>query len=461
MSKKSEKTEYTPQPVLPDLSELPGQGLAYKLPVYAKPVDSSITAQKDLDVVILFLQKLKENQYSYASYRSELERFLHWSWHIEKASLINHDEFALARYLKFFKAPTPAANWIGTTIVPRFLLDEGTGERTVNPDWRPFVAKVAKALIAARHDVLKAEAINRGDKSKIPKPRAEISDYAPAASTIAAAVRILSSLYEFMAIKKMVPLNYVKLIPQRKTLIGASGKPNRIMRVTKNQWKYVIKTAELMADNDDKHERTLFIMSFLYLNYLRISELVHDHLSKPMMSDFWQDPDENWWLHIVGKGVKDRDIPISDDMLKALARYREHRGLQPYPTYDEEEPLILVERTRIIQEGENKGEIDPDQALRSTRAVRELVQQCFDQAYERMLAVKTSDPAKQKAKAASLRTATVHWLRHTGISEDVKRRKLTHVMKDAGHEKIVTTGLYIEVEDQDRHETAKTKKLHG
>lgn len=36
--------------------------------------------------------------------------------------------------------------------------------------------------------------------------------------------------------------------------------------------------------------------------------------------------------------------------------------------------------------------------------------------------------------ASDLRTATVHWLRHTGISEDVKFRPREHVRDNAGHQ---------------------------
>ena len=45
---------------------------------------------------------------------------------------------------------------------------------------------------------------------------------------------------------------------------------------------------------------------------------------------------------------------------------------------------------------------------------RSIVQRCFDATYERMKA------EGLKADAIELKTATVHWLRHTGISEDVK-----------------------------------------
>jgi|GEM_PF-3743224 hypothetical protein len=41
--------------------------------------------------------------------------------------------------------------------------------------------------------------------------------------------------------------------------------------------------------------------------------------------------------------------------------------------------------------------------------------------------------------------ATVHWLRHTGISDDVKHRPREHVHDDAGHGSGAITDRYIDV----------------
>ena len=59
--------------------------------------------------------------------------------------------------------------------------------------------------------------------------------------------------------------------------------------------------------------------------------------------------------------------------------------------------------------------------------------------------------------AERLGTATVHWLRHTGISEDVKSRPREHVRDDAGHGSSAITDRYIDVERAERHATAKQK----
>ena len=61
--------------------------------------------------------------------------------------------------------------------------------------------------------------------------------------------------------------------------------------------------------------------------------------------------------------------------------------------------------------------------------------------------------------AADLKAATVHWLRHTGISEDVKFRPREHVRDDAGHQSMQTTDRYIESDDRERHLSARKKLI--
>jgi hypothetical protein len=120
-------------------------------------------------------------------------------------------------------------------------------------------------------------------------------------------------------------------------------------------------------------------------------------------------------------------------MLKALKRYRQYLGLSELPNINEQVPLICKTK--------GKGSIT------STRQIRSIVQRCFDATYERMNA------DGLKADAIELKAATVHWLRHTGISEDVKFRPREHVRDDAGHASMATTDRYIDSDLRERHES--------
>lgn len=128
-------------------------------------------------------------------------------------------------------------------------------------------------------------------------------------------------------------------------------------------------------------------------------------------------------------------------MLEALKHYRTHYlELSPYPMPEEKPPLI----------GHKK---NPNLPITSDYPIRALVQSYFDRAAEEL--------ARQGniQDANVLKTATVHWLRHTGISDDVKMRPREHVRDDAGHSSSAITDRYIDIELQERARSAKNKSI--
>ena len=83
------------------------------------------------------------------------------------------------------------------------------------------------------------------------------------------------------------------------------------------------------------------------------------------------------------------------------------------------------------------------------------MQNCFDQA---IIKLKKDDFIEE---ADSLLEATVHWLRHTGISDDVKIRPREHVRDDAGHSSSAITDKYIDIELNERHRSAWKKPMEN
>ena len=143
----------------------------------------------------------------------------------------------------------------------------------------------------------------------------------------------------------------------------------------------------------------------------------------------------------MGKGNKERQIAVSDTMLAALKRWRKYQGLSTFPTPADNTPLFPLHR--------GKG------PLGNTTHVRSIVQTCFDRAVESLA------EQGQKEEAEAMMDATVHWLRHTGISDDVKIRPREHVRDDAGHSSSAITDRYVDVELKERHKSAKKKKIRS
>lgn len=367
---------------------------------------------EDLVHSLSFLVSYNGSTATFNSYRREVERLLQWCWLVRGCSLEQLRRQDMESYIEFCQSP-PAA-WIGTKQVARFHYREG--ERICNPDWRPFVNQASKADPASRTGFV------LGQKS------------------LQSLFAVLSTYFNYLLQEDYLRINPVSLIRQKSKYLQRHAYQEPIRRISNLQWDYVLETVEIMArENPHEHERSLFVMRLLFGLYLRISELVADERSTPVMGDFQADTDGNWWLRVVGKGNKARLVTVSDDMLTALRRYRQHLGLSNLPYVGEQTPLV----PKIKGRG----------PVTSTRQIRYLVQSCFDAAYERMRASGLEDEAQE------LRVATVHWLRHTGISEDVKFRPKEHVKEDAGHASMATTDRYIDTEMRERHASARFKKL--
>ncbi|MBX2807799.1 MAG: site-specific integrase [Cellvibrionaceae bacterium] len=371
----------------------------------------------DLEYALKFLYSYNGSTATFNSYRREIERLLQWAWRIENISVLMLKREHIEDYIQFCLNPPTA--WIGTKNVVRFK--SKNGRRIVNSDWRPFVVSLSKT----EH------------KQGI---EADPNRYLPSQSAIKATFTALSSFYDYLLQETLVDANPVLLIRQKSKYVRKEQIKPVVRRISNLQWDYVLETAELMAqDHPEEHERTLFIMSCLFSMYLRISELVADERSVPTMGHFRKDLDGNWWFHVTGKGNKTRTITVSNEMLQALRRYRQSLSLSPLPTPDDRGPLIA--------------KVKGTGPVTSTRHIRTIVQDCFDKAYERMKNDGLEDDA------LDLKAATVHWLRHTGISEDVKFRPREHVRDDAGHASMATTDRYIESDLRERHASGKKKRL--
>jgi site-specific recombinase XerD len=376
-----------------------------------------IFGQKDFSAAWNFLKQYDGNEATFSSYRREVERLVQWTWFIANKSILQLGREEIEDYIAFCLNPPKA--WISLKRASRFI--EKDGVRLVNPEWRPFVATVSKS------DYKHGASPDKNEYQLSQKSLQEI-------------FTVLSSFYNYLALEGKVTLNPIALIRQKSKYLQKRQKQAAVMRLTEEQWETCLAAAEAMAKEDPPlHERTLFMLTAMYLMYLRISELAGSDRWIPQMNHFYQDSNGDWWFKTVGKGNKMREVAVSDTMLAALKRYRNFLGLSDRPAPNENTPLI--------EKDKGKG------ALTSTRHIRRLIQLCFDRAVELL---KTKN---LKNEAQILETATVHWLRHTGISDDINKRgrPIAHVRDDAGHSSSAITDRYNDIELRARHASARKK----
>ena len=353
-----------------------------------------------------FLYSYRGSPDTFSTYRREIEHFLQWCWLVTRKSVGDIQREDIEAYAEFARHP-PAA-WIGEKNVARFVTRNG--QREPNEEWRPYVC---------------AE-----------------GDYVCSQSALQSLFSVLSSYFNFLIQEKHLPANPVAQIRQKSKFLRKHQSKAQIRRLSPIQWSCVVEAAEELASADPAtHERTLFVLNALFAMYLRISELVETPRWEPQMGHFQPDQERNWWFTTVGKGNKEREVSVSDEMLNALRRYRLSRGLSALPAPGE--ATALIHKTR------GKG------GITSTRQIRGIVQKCFDFAEGKLRQGGFPEEAER------LSAATVHWLRHTGISEDVKFRPREHVRDDAGHGSSAITDRYIDVERTERHATARGKQIKG
>ncbi|MDQ5883962.1 MAG: hypothetical protein QG556_299, partial [Pseudomonadota bacterium] len=370
--------------------------------------DHLTDAQKqDYAFSVEFLKSYAGRLGTFNSYRREVERFLQWCWLIQNKTLKDLKRNDLEHYIKFCQ--NPPHEWVGNFKVPRFIVN-AEGIRVPNGAWRPFVFSQ--------------------DKNRVQLSQGAIQEI----------FAILSTYFNYLIADEYIDMNPVALMRQKSKFIQKNQQSAPIRRLSLLQWETVLGVVEKLAEkHPEKHERTRFILHAMYGMYLRISELCASERFIPTMNDFNKDHYGNWWFTTVGKGNKKRQIAVSEMVLDALKRWRIFLGLTPLPSPGENEYLI----PKIKGFG----------PISDTITIRRLIQKCFD------LAAQKLQHDGELEEAQHLEAATVHWLRHTSISEDVKTRPREHVRDDAGHASSATTDRYIDVEMTERHDSARKKKI--
>jgi len=353
--------------------------------------------------------------HTYDRFRNEIEKFLLWSFLIKQAPIDSLRKTDILEYADF--CWQPPVTWIGTSNHDRFMLSNGYF--VSNELWRPFKIQVAKSQ---KNKII--------DKKK----------YRPSQQTLTSSFTAIIVFYNYLMAEEYCLGNPAQVAKKDCRHFIHDAQVKEIKRLTSVQWQYMLDTAVDLANEDVNFERNLFVIAALKTLFLRVSELSERPTWSPVMGHFWQDEDENWWLKVFGKGRKLRDTTVPSDFLTFLQRYRLSRDLSSLPSSGENS--VLVEKIR-------------GQGGMTSRHLRRLVQEVFDQAYQRMKSIEGEN------KAMKLKEASTHWLRHTGASMEIERgRALKDLSEDLGHASMATTDtVYVQTENRKRALSGKQRKV--
>lgn len=308
----------------------------------------------------------------------EAHRFLLWCGACGKdfRSLRFED---LAAYSAFLVDPQPAPLWISTTKWPR-----------ADPRWRPFTGPLSTS--SHRQAIVIVRALLSWAY------KARYLDDNP--GSLLGRIHIKAE----GSIKRHLSRQAISMLAEAAERMPAA-RPSDVLR----------------------RARARLLIKLYYLTGIRL----HEGVSADM-SAISQDDNGAWWLHVLGKGGKERDVPVPPALLAEFQRYRRAFGLSALPAPREALPLLLT--TRGVP----------------ARATSDTVYQALKQLFAGAGAI--ARELDNAAAADRLLQASPHWLRHSAFTHQVQgKTPLKTVQINAGHENISTTSRYLHEDDEARH----------
>ncbi len=359
---------------------------------YNKELGSAlIDAKNDAEAISTFLREYKDSRETLRSYAKEVERLLLWCIHVAKVNISSLRRNHLTKYQDFLKNPTPKKSWCGPSI-GRIKKDG-----MINSDWRPFVKGLG-------------------------------------ASSIKKAVKILDSFFNYLVQTNYLVGNPLAVDRRRKRQL----KPRIIDRYL--ELDEIQATLNALSQYPKQNDtiafqviRARYIILLLFYSGLRIAEAANHKMGNFMQRE------GNWFLRVVGKGKKLREIPMPDELRQALADFREKVGLPtPQPKFRENTPLIPMHNL--------KQSISP-------RRIDQILKWAFNLGANQL-------EINHPQKASKLRQASAHWLRHSYVTYLLDSgAPLKVAQENAGHSDIGTTMLYRHVAQTDRFEATRHLSL--
>jgi integrase len=344
-----------------------------------------IEARNDYEAIGAWLSLWDEGTATHRAYRKEAERFLLWAVIEQGKSLSSLTTPDCAGYRRFLADPQPAERWIGKPA------------QRWSGAWRPLQGPL--------------------------KP-----------SSIRQAEVILSALCEWL-----VGQRYLDSNPFSGLSTQAFGRRNQgaDRALSPALWSQINAFAAgkagdpALTDNQRAlYRRTAFVLAFAYATGLRLQELVQATVGdlRPVSTPLG----EQWWLDVVGKGKKYREVPISPDIMAGINAHLRDRGLKAIGYITADTPII----------GKLRGDA---KAMISTSGLYQTLKGFFKEAAGSLA---HADPVA----AERLQQASTHWLRHTHGSHAVANGVPLAIVRDnLGHSNIATTSIYVHTDRDERY----------
>jgi site-specific recombinase XerD len=352
-----------------------------------------LSARNDMEAINAWLKTRKPGGHSVRSYRKEAERFLLWAI-MEKGkpiSSLSVEDCTDYRDFLWALGRTPPAEWALRHQIPQTAWVGKRGTERWSEYWRPFSGKLVE-------------------------------------SSQKTALVILQTLCQWLTDQHYLHGNPWKGID---ALAKRSYKIDTSHALTVAEWQSVKEYLATLPP-DDRYYRLRFILVLAYSTGLRLSELVS--LRKGALRPFARSGEtgEYWQIVVVGKGGVDREVELNQVVMAELRHYFSRRGHPSFESVPMEAPLIAA----LPSPGDTGTADDPLTVFRVYRILKRFFAK-----------VANALPGADAGKAAHIRLASTHWLRHTFATHALQNGVSLEVVRGLlGHKSLDTTSVYITAE---------------
>jgi integrase len=350
-----------------------------------------LNASNDLEAIYAWLDEYRTSHPTYRTYQKEAERFLLWCIYQKQKALSSMLREDIEEYSQFLVNPQPADVWCQGR--------GGRGYKRGSSKWKPFTGPLS-------------------------------------ASAKATALSALKSLYSYLTAGRYLSFNPFSIMRSRnKTDVKTAEDYFRTIERTlePDEWEAMLETLdnypEVTFEQRCEKERLVFLVSILFCLGLRVNELVQHRWNS------FRKQEERWWFYLVGKGSKPARIPVNDELLRAVIRYRLFLHIPPLPMNEDKSALIPS-----LHNGE---------AI-TARQINVII--------KKLASATAKKFSHLEEKQKKLKKFSAHWFRHLSATWQ-NRMGVQYVQQNMRHQNKVTTERYIHLLDEERHNDMQKLRL--
>lgn len=358
-----------------------------------------IRAVNDVEAVAAWLSEYALEPNTLAAYRREAQRLLLWASYARRKSLswlLREDYLA---YEMFLRDPQPRALWCG----PR--------KPQTSADWRPLAGPLGPSSIRQSFIIL-----NTMLSYLVSACYLSANPFALDRSRRRRHRQAAASL-ESVSVDRALPKGLYQAL--QRAVLGLPRRSQKDCRAA---------------------ARLRWVLSLGFALGPRSSEMVNAQMGDVrLVCD-----DEGvgrWWWFLIGKGGKRARLPMPEDLINELRRYRQVMGLPQNPTPNESTPLICRLGTRAGYRAITRNQL--------YRIVKGLV----------LVAADSLRAHGRGQEAEHIARASTHWLRHAAASDAVKSMDLLTVNRLLRHSRLDTTSGYLHEEDDVFYQAVAARKV--